>query len=144
LASVPVSTPLPQPPARVDTGGPEPSVTPPSTILGKASTSEPGPPAKRAIRADTMTRVLGLKLRRVVLDPGHGGNDAGTSGPDGLREKDVALDVAKRLGALIQERLGSEVVYTRTDDNFVPLARRTAIANEASADLFLSIHVNSS
>ncbi len=123
-------------PARVETVDPEPSVTPPSMAVG--------PLAKRATKADTMIRVLGLKLRRVVLDPGHGGSDSGTSGPDGLREKDVALDVAKRLGALIQERLGSEVVYTRTDDNFVPLARRTAIANEANADLFLSIHVNSS
>jgi N-acetylmuramoyl-L-alanine amidase len=151
LASVPVSSPLPLPqpppptttiaktspfPARVETVDPEPSVTPPSMAVG--------PLAKRATKADTMIRVLGLKLRRVVLDPGHGGSDSGTSGPDGLREKDVALDVAKRLGALIQERLGSEVVYTRTDDNFVPLARRTAIANEANADLFLSIHVNSS
>ena len=61
-----------------------------------------------------------------------------------MDEKDIALDVAKRLGALIQERLGSEVIYTRTDDAFVPLSRRTAIANEKKADLFLSIHVNSS
>jgi N-acetylmuramoyl-L-alanine amidase len=101
-------------------------------------------PAKRTPQGDTMTRVLGLKLQRVVIDPGHGGHDAGTSGPDGLHEKDVVLDVAKRLGDLIQERLGSEVVYTRTDDTFIPLSRRTDIANELKADLFLSIHVNSS
>jgi len=91
-----------------------------------------------------MIRVLGLKVRRVVIDAGHGGQDGGTSGPDGLREKDVALDVARRLGDMIQNRLGSDVIYTRNDDSFVPLGRRTAIANEASADLFLSIHVNSS
>ena len=91
-----------------------------------------------------MSRILGLKLGRVVIDPGHGGNDAGTSGPDGLREKDVVLDVAKRLGVLLQERLGSDVVFTRDTDTFVPLSRRTSIANEKKADLFLSIHVNSS
>ncbi len=103
-----------------------------------------GLPAKRSAQGDTMTRVLGLKLGRVVIDPGHGGHDAGTTGPEGLHEKDVALDVAKRLGALIEERLGSEVVFTRTDDTFIPLSRRTEIANEVKADLFLSIHVNSS
>jgi N-acetylmuramoyl-L-alanine amidase len=91
-----------------------------------------------------MIRVLGLKVGRIVLDPGHGGHDTGTIGPEGLREKDLVLDVAKRLGALIEERLGSEVIYTRTDDVFVPLERRTEIANEAKADLFLSIHANSS
>lgn len=91
-----------------------------------------------------MIRVLGLKVGRIVLDPGHGGHDTGTIGPEGLREKDLVLDVAKRLGALIEDRLGSEVIYTRTDDTFVPLERRTEIANEAKADLFLSIHANSS
>ena len=88
--------------------------------------------------------MLGLKLGRVVIDAGHGGNDAGTSGSGGLREKDVVLDIARRLGALLEEKLGSEVIYTRTDDTFIPLSRRTAIANEKKADLFLSIHVNSS
>lgn len=91
-----------------------------------------------------MIRVLGLKVGRIVLDPGHGGHDTGTIGPEGLREKDLVLDVAKRLGALIEERLGSEVIFTRTDDTFIPLERRTEIANEAKADLFLSIHANSS
>jgi len=91
-----------------------------------------------------MIRVLGLKVGRIVLDPGHGGHDTGTTGPDGLREKDLVLDVAKRLGALIEERMGSEVIFTRSDDSFVALERRTEIANEAKADLFLSIHANSS
>jgi N-acetylmuramoyl-L-alanine amidase len=119
-----------------------PSPAPPPVT--KSLPEEIGLPAKRTQQGDTMTRVLGLKLQRVVIDPGHGGHDAGTSGPSGLHEKDVALDVAKRLGALIQDRLGSEVVYTRTDDTFIPLSRRTDIANEIKADLFLSIHVNSS
>ena len=91
-----------------------------------------------------MIRVLGLKVGRIVLDPGHGGHDTGTVGPEGLREKDLVLDVAQRLGRLIEERMGSEVIFTRSDDTFIPLERRTEIANEAKADLFLSIHANSS
>jgi N-acetylmuramoyl-L-alanine amidase len=102
-------------------------------------------PAKRNTTGDrSMVRVLGLKIGRIVLDPGHGGHDTGTVGPEGLREKDLVLDVAKRLGALIEDRMGSEVIYTRSDDTFIPLERRTEIANEAKADLFLSIHANSS
>jgi N-acetylmuramoyl-L-alanine amidase len=106
---------------------------------------EPGKAAKVASNgANSLTRALGLKIRRVVLDPGHGGHDQGTVGPTGLMEKDVVLDVAQRLGKLIESRMGSEVVYTRTDDTFVPLEGRTALANEQKADLFLSIHANSS
>ncbi len=102
-------------------------------------------PAKRNSSGDrSMIRVLGLKVGRIVLDPGHGGHDTGTVGPDGLREKDLVLDVAQRLGRLIEARMGSEVIFTRTDDTFVPLERRTEIANDAKADLFLSIHANSS
>jgi N-acetylmuramoyl-L-alanine amidase len=105
----------------------------------------PALPAKHdSAGGRSMIRVLGLKVGRIVLDPGHGGHDTGTVGPEGLREKDLVLDVAKRLGALIEDRLGSEVIYTRSDDTFVPLERRTEIANEAKADLFLSIHANSS
>jgi N-acetylmuramoyl-L-alanine amidase len=92
----------------------------------------------------SLTRALGLKIRRVVLDPGHGGHDQGTVGPHGLMEKDLVLDVALRLGKLIESRMGSEVVFTRTDDTFIPLEGRTALANEKKADLFLSIHANSS
>lgn len=102
-------------------------------------------PAKRSSSGDpSMIRVLGLKVGRVVLDPGHGGHDTGTIGPQGLLEKDLVLDVTQRLGRLIEEKMGSEVIYTRSDDTFVPLERRTEIANEAKADLFLSIHANSS
>ncbi|MGO8718099.1 MAG: N-acetylmuramoyl-L-alanine amidase [Acidobacteriaceae bacterium] len=92
----------------------------------------------------SMARVLGLRVRRIVIDAGHGGHDSGTIGPDGLEEKDVALDVALRLGRLLQQQLGAEVIYTRRTDKFVPLEERTAIANAAHADLFLSIHANSS
>jgi N-acetylmuramoyl-L-alanine amidase len=93
----------------------------------------------------SLTRALGLKIGRIVIDPGHGGRDTGTIGPHGLMEKDVCLDVALRLGTLIEQKLpGAEVVYTRKDDTFVPLEERTTIANQAKADLFISIHANSS
>ncbi len=92
----------------------------------------------------TLTRALGLKIGRVVVDPGHGGHDTGTIGPTGLTEKDLVMDVARRLGALLEERLGCEVVYTREDDTFIPLESRTAMANQKQADLFVSVHANSS
>jgi len=93
----------------------------------------------------TLTRTLGLKIGRIVIDPGHGGHDTGTIGPTGLMEKDLCLDVALRLGKIIEQRLpGADVIYTRSDDSFVPLEERTNIANQAKADLFISIHANSS
>jgi N-acetylmuramoyl-L-alanine amidase len=93
----------------------------------------------------TLTRTLGLKIGRIVIDAGHGGHDTGTIGPTGLMEKDLCLDVALRLGKIIEQRLpGADVVYTRSDDSFIPLEERTRIANEAKADLFISIHANSS
>lgn len=92
----------------------------------------------------SLVRTLGLKINRIVIDPGHGGHDSGTLGPGGIEEKDVVLDVALRLGALLKQRLGADVIYTRDDDTFIPLETRTAIANKAQADLFISIHANSS
>lgn len=92
----------------------------------------------------SLIRALGLKIGRIVVDAGHGGHDTGTIGPNGLLEKDLVLDVALRLGKLLENRLGAEVVYTRDDDTFVPLETRTAIANQQQADLFISVHANSS
>jgi N-acetylmuramoyl-L-alanine amidase len=93
----------------------------------------------------TLTRALGLKISRIVIDAGHGGHDTGTIGPTGLMEKDLCLDVALRLGKIIEQKLpGADVVYTRSDDTFIPLEERTNIANDAKADLFISIHANSS
>ncbi len=93
----------------------------------------------------TLTRTLGLKIGRIVIDAGHGGHDTGTIGPTGLMEKDLCLDVALRLGKIIEQKLpGADVVYTRADDTFIPLEERTNIANQAKADLFISIHANSS
>jgi N-acetylmuramoyl-L-alanine amidase len=101
-------------------------------------------PAKNKESGNSMTRALGLKIRRVVIDPGHGGRDEGSRGPTGLKEKDLVLDISKRLGELVEQATGAEVVFTRDEDHYVPLERRTQIANEHRADLFLSIHANSS
>jgi len=79
---------------------------------------------------------------RIVVDAGHGGWDMGTVGRQGLLEKDLALEIAQRLGVLLEQRLGLEIIYTRTDDTFVPLGRRAAIANQVGADLFISVHAN--
>ncbi len=79
---------------------------------------------------------------RIVLDAGHGGWDLGTVGQQGLVEKDLVLDVTQRLGKLLASRLGSEVVFTRTNDTYLPLEQRADIANQAQADLFVSIHAN--
>ena len=122
-----------------------------STKVVGASTKpdliQPPPTAPQPTRdgQSTLTRALGLKIGRIVIDAGHGGHDTGTIGPTGLMEKDLCLDVALRLGKIIQQRLpGADVVYTRSDDTFIPLEERTNIANQAKADLFLSIHANSS
>jgi N-acetylmuramoyl-L-alanine amidase len=79
---------------------------------------------------------------RVVLDAGHGGWDLGTVGRKGLLEKDLVLDIVQRVGKLIQEKLGADVVYTRSDDSYLPLEKRAEIANLNRADLFLSVHAN--
>ena len=77
-----------------------------------------------------------------MLDAGHGGWDLGTVGRKGLLEKDLVLDVVERLGKLVEERLGAEVVYTRQDDSYLSLEKRAQIANLATANLFLSVHAN--
>jgi N-acetylmuramoyl-L-alanine amidase len=115
---------------------------------GKIAVDADAGPARAAVpTADgetSLVRALGLKIGRIVIDAGHGGHDTGTIGVDGILEKDVVLDVALRVGQLLHDRLGSEIIYTRSDDTFIPLETRTAIANKAQADLFLSIHANSS
>jgi N-acetylmuramoyl-L-alanine amidase len=85
----------------------------------------------------------GEGLRVIVLDPGHGGHDPGAIGPSGLQEKELTLDVARRVALLLQDDQGVRVVLTRTTDRFIPLRERTAFANRERADLFVSIHVNS-
>ena len=81
------------------------------------------------------------KIKKIVLDAGHGGEDPGAVGRSGLREKDVTLDIVKRLSKILKAE-GIEVITTRSSDRFVPLASRVDIANRSNADLFLSIHAN--
>ena len=143
-----------------------PLVTPPvaavaSGTVAPAPNEAPNPAKPESKPADTETRIitpakasnagtrslirsLGLKLSRVVVDAGHGGHDTGSIGPTGYTEKELVLDVATRLKELIESDLGAEVVMTRSDDSFVPLETRTAIANQQQSDLFISIHANSS
>lgn len=92
-------------------------------------------------REDLQLRARVPKMR-IALDAGHGGWDLGTVGRRGLLEKDLVLEIAQRLGKLLQSRLGTEVIFTRQDDNYVPLDERAAMANQAQADLFVSIHAN--
>lgn len=122
------------------------NLTPRRNLSGRPQPLGPGVAAKPTHDGErSLTRALGLKINRIVIDPGHGGHDTGTIGPHGVLEKNVCLDVALRLGKLIQKKLpGAQVVYTRKTDVFVPLEERTAIANQAKADLFISIHANSS
>ena len=159
---VPAPSPAPAPPPRpvelqrtaippsepiipiVETPDPPP-VTPPAppAALPSTPTVPPSTPAANAAGGFSIARQLGLTVSRIVIDPGHGGKDPGTVAR-GLTEAALTLDVALRLEKLLQKELGVEVILTRRTDVFVPLEERTAIANRHNADLFLSIHVNSS
>jgi len=90
----------------------------------------------------SIARQLGLGVETIVIDPGHGGRDPGAIGPSGITEKEITLDVAKRLKQLIEKRMACKVILTRYKDVFLPLEERTAIANTSEADLFISVHVN--
>lgn len=91
----------------------------------------------------SLARQLGLGIDRIVIDPGHGGKDPGAIAKNGLKEKDIVLEVAKKLAIELKKNLNCEVIFTRTRDIFIPLEERTAIANTSKADLFISLHVNS-
>ena len=123
-----------------------PLTKPPPTSDSSEAATPPTPvvPAPNLHGDRSLTRVLGLKVGHVVLDPGHGGSDSGTIGPGGMTEKMLVLDVALRLKRLLEERLGTKVTLTRDRDRFVALEDRTAIANQQKADLFISIHGNAS
>jgi N-acetylmuramoyl-L-alanine amidase/putative methionine-R-sulfoxide reductase with GAF domain len=92
-------------------------------------------------REDLQLRARVPKMR-IVVDAGHGGWDLGTVGRRGLLEKDLVLEIAQRLGKLLESRLGAEVVLTRHDDNYIPLDERAGMANQSQADLFISVHAN--
>jgi len=108
-----------------------------------AAPSLPAPPSVNRSGSFSLSRQLGLRVSRVVIDPGHGGHDPGAK-TKGLTEADLVLDVALRLEQLLSKQDGFDVVLTRRVDTFVPLEERTAIANREGADLFLSIHANAS
>jgi N-acetylmuramoyl-L-alanine amidase len=90
-----------------------------------------------------VSRMLGLRIRRIMIDAGHGGSDPGSMGKRGTLEKDITLDIAKRLKAHLVKDGHYQVRMTREGDTSVPLARRIVLAQQAKADLFISIHVNS-
>ncbi|MGE3509116.1 MAG: N-acetylmuramoyl-L-alanine amidase [Vicinamibacterales bacterium] len=115
--------------------------TPPATP--SAGSAPPEAPARNLDGGFSLARQLGLRVSRIVVDPGHGGHDPGAKG-GGTTEAALVLDIALRLEKRLQEDAGVEVVLTRRTDAFVPLEERTAIANRAAADLFLSIHTNAS
>ncbi|NTW87714.1 MAG: AMIN domain-containing protein [Desulfobulbaceae bacterium] len=93
------------------------------------------------IKPLSLAQQLGLGVKKIVLDPGHGGKDPGAMA-FGLKEKDIVLDIAKRLAPVLKKELGYEVVLTRKDDTFISLEERTALANTNNADLFISLHIN--
>ena len=95
-------------------------------------------PLVRPRKADAGAR----GIRKVVLDPGHGGKDPGAVGQRGTYEKDINLDIALKLKTILEDDLGLIVVMTRDDDTFIPLNQRTALANKEAADLFISVHCN--
>lgn len=142
LTRGPQLKPTPAPGGKATSPSPA-SAASPGTLMAAPKRLDPPKPARpTSAGVRTLTRTLGLKTGKIVIDPGHGGHDTGTIGKQGLREKDLALDLALRLRAIIQGRLDAEVILTRETDVFVPLEERTEIANKHKADLFLSIHAN--
>jgi N-acetylmuramoyl-L-alanine amidase len=127
----------PQDPPAVEK--PAPAVTSPAAT--SPPPPPPAPPSSTRSGDYSLARQLGLRVARVVIDPGHGGHDPGAQA-NGITEAELVLDVALRLEKLLQQVPGLEVVLTRRTNEFVPLEERTAIANREHADLFLSIHAN--
>lgn len=109
-------------------------VTPKPAPSNKTPGAQTNPPGPRA----------SLTHPKIVIDPGHGGTEDGAIGHGGLKEKELTLQISRKLGDLLANRLGAEVIYTRTSDLTVPLEARAAVANQAGADLFISVHANSS
>ncbi|AFE08037.1 N-acetylmuramoyl-L-alanine amidase domain-containing protein [Corallococcus coralloides DSM 2259] len=148
----------------VDTAPVAPKPAAPVAVASKGETKPAAPEAPRPVTAPvdaqvaqarlkavakqsrhaelTLAEQLGLKVRRVVIDAGHGGHDSGAIGKAGTKEKDVALAISKKVADGLREK-GLEVVLTRDDDTFIRLEDRAKLANEAHGDLFISVHCNS-
>ncbi len=144
-ASLNAAAPATAPPAAAATRATPPpagAASPaPSSPLGTEGPAAPMAPLANGAGRFSLSRQLGLSVSRIVIDPGHGGRDPGSSG-HGIREADLTLDVALRLEKLLTAEPGVEVILTRRTNVYVPLEERTAIANREGADLFLSIHAN--
>ncbi len=119
------------------------SSRPASETAAGTESSSPRPPSP-AGSGYSLVRQLGLGVKRIVLDPGHGGSDPGCMSPSGLKEKEVALDLARRLKNMLETQGKFEVFLTRDGDLTLPLEKRTTFANQKGADLFVSIHLNAS
>lgn len=115
-----------------------------SVTAAPATLSKPSPAVTVTPKKKTSSNIAQVSPAefRVVLDAGHGGWDLGTVGRKGLLEKDLVLDIVQRLGELVENKLGAQVIYTREDDSYLPLEKRAEVANLAKADLFLSVHAN--
>lgn len=114
----------------------------PPTGPVSAPLTKPSPSIATAPKKSSQASATSPSEFRVVLDAGHGGWDLGTVGRKGLLEKDLVLDIVQRLGRLVDQKLGADVIYTRQDDSYLPLEKRAEIANLAKADLFVSVHAN--
>jgi N-acetylmuramoyl-L-alanine amidase len=116
----------------------------PSTPLPDLQAPLP-PPKGKKVGSGALAKQLALGVRRIVIDPGHGGKDFGAPGyVPGVHEKDVVLEISRRVVKKIREQLNLEAVLTRSDDRYLTLEERTAFANTHNADLFVSIHTNAS
>jgi N-acetylmuramoyl-L-alanine amidase len=118
----------------------EPTLSPPPEALAELRPDERQAAPEKKPRA--LKKPVISKIRRIVVDPGHGGHDPGAVGPSGLQEKEVVLAISLKLRELLKDELGLDVVMTRSTDVFIPLEERTAIANKVNADLFVSVHAN--
>ena len=118
-----------------------------ATSESKAPPNEPRPPDAEPRAPEPVPPVSIVATRNwqtIVIDPGHGGDDVGVRGPKGIEEKQLTLDIARRLRAMIENRLGLRVIMTREDDRALGLDERAAVANNGKANLLISLHVNGS
>lgn len=131
--------------AGADASTPATLAAAPAAVVAPAGAASPrlvAAPAGLAAALSLDPAVLPLAVRKIAIDAGHGGDSHGTRTPYGLLEKDITLDIARRLQQLLEEQRSFEVIMTRRDDRAVNLAERAAIANRMGADIFVSVHVN--
>lgn len=125
----------------VDVQGKERRLKPTKKVVAKR------PPKRKKVKKEkqkgiSLAKQLGLGVKRIIIDPGHGGRDPGAIGGDGLKEKDVMLKLANLVAEKVRRELKCQVILTRSSDIYLPLEKRTAIANIKKADLFISLHLN--